>query len=170
MRIRALQALTISVDGNLQSIPYGGNAEVDNDIASSLIADGLAEQYATISPFGTLEVSNNGVFDCFNYSDVAVSVPQSGEGGGVPTVTFTDDCEKANFAINIIDVKTMSPIGVLSYDAIPSASFPIVASTSDYLVILGKSNIDSITGEYEEDGEAYYIKGDITIKISGGGK
>ena len=172
MRIRALQALTISDGGNLQSIPYGGNADVANDIAQSLITDGLAEEYTTTSPFGTLEVSDNGVFDCFNYSDVAVSVPQSGGGGGgVPTVTFTADSVNQAVQMNIVDVKTEKPIGGLQFDSAPSVIVPIVASTSDYLAILNATSIDSITGEYEpfEEG-TYLIKGDIIVKMTNGPK
>ena len=48
MKIKALQAFVIrdSSTGNLTSIGYGYIVEVDNTLGASLIADGLAEEYA----------------------------------------------------------------------------------------------------------------------------
>ena len=189
MRIRALQALTIMDGGYLQSIPYGGNAEVDNDaIAQSLITNGLAEEYTTTSPFGTLEVSNNGVFDCFNQSEVAVSVPQSGGGGSEFTTA------KLRFVSAEKDAYATfwgCGCGLFNEDDEPTASYPFIYGYNGavvsiplyqglaFLAYKSGTEVGEISGSYERvnntDPETmaqyyYIIKGDCTITLGGGGK
>ena len=60
--------------GNIISIPHGGIANLSNELAESLIHDGIAEAYTTTSPTGTVSITENGAVDVFEYASANVNV------------------------------------------------------------------------------------------------
>ncbi len=76
MKIRALMAVAIveASTGNIISIPHGGIAEISDELAESLIHDGIAEEYTLISPTGTVSITENGTVDVMEYASANVNV------------------------------------------------------------------------------------------------
>lgn len=78
MKIRALMAVAIveASTGNIISISHGGIAEISDELAESLIHDGIAEGYILISPTGTVSITENGTVDVTEYSSANVDVQE----------------------------------------------------------------------------------------------
>lgn len=76
MKIRALQAIAIvdAETNKLNSIAHGAVAELSDDLANSLINDGLAEKYTLISPSGSITITENGTVDVTNYAEAIINV------------------------------------------------------------------------------------------------
>lgn len=75
MKIKALQAFAMrnATTGGLTSIAYGDIAEVDSAIGNQLITDGLAEAYTLVSPAGTYDITEDGLYDIAGYANVRVA-------------------------------------------------------------------------------------------------
>lgn len=76
MKIKALKPFTMrdSDTGELTSIACGSIAVMDDDTATQLITDGLAEEYTLISPTGNKDIDANGEYDVTEYATVTVAV------------------------------------------------------------------------------------------------
>lgn len=94
--IKTKQAFTMrdSSTGALTSFAYNSVYTVADALATSLIADGLAEAYSEIDPSGSTSVSANGTYDVTQYESVVVNV-------GTATVSYN-----ANGGTGTVDAQT----------------------------------------------------------------
>ena len=97
--IKTKQAFTMrdTSTGALTSFAYNSVYTVADALATSLIADGLAEAYTEIDPSGNVNISENGVTDVTQYETATVAVPLP---SGSTTVT-------ANGTYDITDCKNV---------------------------------------------------------------
>ena len=75
-KIKAVKPFTLrdSSTGALTSIACGSVAVMDDELATSLISDGLAEAYTLITPTGDKSITANGEYDVTQYASVTVAV------------------------------------------------------------------------------------------------
>jgi hypothetical protein len=94
--IKTKQSFTTlnSETGALTSYAYNTVYTVADALATSLIADGLAEAYSEIDPSGSTSVSANGTYDVTQYETVVVNV-------GTATVSYD-----ANGGTGEVDAQT----------------------------------------------------------------
>ena len=94
--IKTKQSFTTlnSETGALTSYAYNTVYTVADALATSLIADGLAEAYSEIDPSGSTNVSANGTYDVTQYETVVVNV-------GTATVSYD-----ANGGTGEVDAQT----------------------------------------------------------------
>lgn len=94
--IKTKQSFTTlnSETGALTSYAYNTVYTVADALATSLIADGLAEAYSEIDPSGSISVSANGTYDVTQYETVVVNV-------GTATVSYD-----ANGGTGEVDAQT----------------------------------------------------------------
>lgn len=94
--IKTKQSFTTlnSETGALTSYAYNTVYTVADALATSLIADGLAEAYSEIDPSGSTSVSANGTYDVTQYEAVVVNV-------GTATVSYD-----ANGGTGEVDAQT----------------------------------------------------------------
>lgn len=79
MKIQALKSFT-TADLKL-SLGVGWVADVDSDLATELISDGLAEEYKQLVPTGNVSITENGTVNVAQYENAVVNV-------GIYTVTY----------------------------------------------------------------------------------
>ena len=79
MKIQALKSFT-TADLKL-SLGVGWVADVDTDLATELISDGLAEEYKQLVPTGNVSITENGTVNVAQYENAVVNV-------GIYTVTY----------------------------------------------------------------------------------
>ena len=101
--IKTKQSFTTvdSETGALTSYAYNTVYTVADALATSLIADGLAEAYTEIDPSGNINISENGVTDVTQYETATVAVPLP---SGSTTVTANgtyDISDKASVVVNV---------------------------------------------------------------------
>lgn len=74
MKIKALKAFTVrdSSTGALTSIAHGAVAEVDSDLGSELITEGLAEAYTLVNPTGKKSITDMTETDVAEYATAQV--------------------------------------------------------------------------------------------------
>ena len=84
MKIKALKPFCYRdpTSGALTSYAMNEIADIDSDLASAFIEEGLAEEYKLLEPTGTKSITENGTnIDVAQYAKVDVAVP-------VVTVTY----------------------------------------------------------------------------------
>ena len=101
--IKTKQSFTTlnSETGALTSYAYNTVYTVADALATSLIADGLAEAYTEIDPSGSINIAENGSHDVTQYETAVVAVP---EPSGSETVTANgtyDISDKASVVVNV---------------------------------------------------------------------
>ena len=79
MKIQALKSFT-TADLKL-SLGVGWVADVDTDLATELISDGLAEEYKQLVPTGNVSITENGTVNVAQYENAVVNV-------GIYTVSY----------------------------------------------------------------------------------
>lgn len=79
MKIQALKSFT-TADLKL-SLGVGWVADVDTDLATELISEGLAEEYKQLVPTGNVSITENGTVNVAQYENAVVNV-------GIYTVTY----------------------------------------------------------------------------------
>ena len=79
MKIQALKSFT-TADLKL-SLGVGWVADVDTDLATELISDGLAEEYKQLVPTGNISITENGTVNVAQYENAVVNV-------GIYTVSY----------------------------------------------------------------------------------
>lgn len=79
MKIQALKSFT-TADLKL-SLGVGWVADVDTDLATELISDGLAVEYKQLVPTGNISITENGTVNVAQYENAVVNV-------GIYTVTY----------------------------------------------------------------------------------
>ena len=79
MKIQALKSFT-TADLKL-SLGVGWVADVDTDLATELISDGLAEEYKHLVPTGNISITENGTVNVAQYENAVVNV-------GIYTVSY----------------------------------------------------------------------------------
>lgn len=140
--IKTLQAFTISVDGELESFAYNTVYDVDADMASELIDEGLAESYG------------GGGGGDFSIATMTISVGADNsltvrgalavEQGGVGASIAGDDQYTESGTAEIILYKGMAVVEL---------------STSDTI---------DVSGDIKFMNDSYVVTGDCTVTVSGG--
>lgn len=76
MLIRTDQAITIRdpATGELTSLPANTVCDVSEEIGAMLIEDGQSEVVTDVTPEGTKDITENGVYDISLYAKVNVNV------------------------------------------------------------------------------------------------
>ena len=110
--IKTKQSFTTlnSETGALTSYAYNTVYTVADALATSLIADGLAEAYTEIDPSGSINITENGSHDVTQYETAVVAVP---EPSGSETVTANGTYDISGKASVVVNVGTAT----VSYDA-----------------------------------------------------
>ena len=110
--IKTKQSFTTldSETGALTSYAYNTVYTVADALATSLIADGLAEAYTEIDPSGSINITENGSHDVTQYETAVVAVP---EPSGSETVTANGTYDISDKASVVVNVGTAT----VSYDA-----------------------------------------------------
>ena len=167
MKIRALMAVAIveASTGNIISIPHGGIAEISDELAESLIHDGIAEEYILISPTGTVSITENGTFDVTDYASANVNVKDYSDfkarsDGSLTEVTaeMLDGVTTiSNFAFykcaNLISVDIPSSVtsigNVVFYDctSLTSVTIPSSVTSIGQSAFYGCASLTSVTVE-----------------------
>ncbi|MEE3307840.1 InlB B-repeat-containing protein [Sharpea azabuensis] len=103
--IKTKQAFTIrdASTGSLTSFAYNSVYTVADALATSLIADGLAEAYTEIDPSGTVSITENGLADVTQYEKANVSVPLP---EGSTTVTANGTYDITDYKSVVVNVGT----------------------------------------------------------------
>lgn len=103
--IKTKQSFTTvdSETGALTSYAYNTVYTVADALATSLIADGLAEAYTEIDPSGSVNISENGSHDVTQYETAVVAVPLP---TGSTTVTSNGTFDIKDYASVVVNVGT----------------------------------------------------------------
>lgn len=176
MRIKANNSIVINDDGTPISIPYHGNAEVDNTLAGEVIDAGLAVEYETTSPTGQMSINDNGVYDVFDYAEVSVNVPkESGGSGDFTLARITGHTASGSinvYGASIVDAngsKMLAPVFELT-DTSTEVEAVLYKGVAVFLITDTPADTVTCTGGvvYNAEMEAYVVTGDGTITIDGG--
>lgn len=138
--IKTLQAFTISVDGELESFAYNTVYDVDSDMASELIEEGLAESYG-------------GGGGDFTVATMTVSV-ESGLSVEI-TGAMQKESDGQGYTAYYDYVETDSVINIIMYG-------------NGAMVELGSENTLNVSGniQFVED-SVYAVTGDCTVSVTG---
>lgn len=113
MKIKALKPFCYRdpTSGALTSYAMNEIADIDSDLASAFIEEGLAEEYKLLEPTGTKNITENGTnIDVAQYANVNVAVP---EPTGTKNITANgSDIDVAEYA----KVDVAVPVATVTYD------------------------------------------------------
>ena len=138
--IKTLQAFTISVDGELESFAYNTVYDVDSDMASELIEEGLAESYG-------------GGGGDFTVATMTVSV-ESGLSVEIKGA-MQKESDGQGYTAYYDYVETDSVINIIMYG-------------NGAMVELGSGNTLNVSGNIQfVDDSVYAVTGDCTVSVTG---
>lgn len=138
--IKTLQAFTISVDGELESFAYNTVYDVDSDMASELIDEGLAESYG-------------GGGGDFTVATMTVSV-ESGLSVEIKGA-MQKESDGQGYTAYYDYVETDSVINIIMYG-------------NGAMVELGSGNTLNVSGNIQfVDDSVYAVTGDCTVSVTG---
>lgn len=140
--IKTLQAFTVSIDGELQSFAYNTVYDVDADMASELIDEGLAESYG------------GGGGGDFSIATMTVSV----ESGTSVGVTGAMKAENGEFAYTRFDAQVNA-----------DSTIDIIMCQGNAMVQISSADTVAVSGNIQliED-TMYAVSGDCTVTVTGG--
>lgn len=146
--IKTKQAFTIrdASTGSLTSFAYNSVYTVADALATSLIADGLAEAYTEIDPSGSINITTEGSHDVTQYETAVVSVTSG-------TIDITENGEanveaykKANVAVPLPEGSTtVSANGTYDITQYESIVVNVGTATVTYNVNGGTGSVDAQT-------------------------